>query len=64
MPIFLWRHYVTDKGRFPAEALEDLGLANDATSFGPRRAGILPYLALAAGLAVVVVANMVFQLPG
>lgn len=64
VPIFLWRHYVTDKGRFPAEALEDLGLANDATSFGPRRAGILPYLALAAGLAVVVVANMVFQLPG
>lgn len=64
IPIFLWRHYVTDKGRFPAEAMEDLGLGRDDTSFGPRRAGILPYLTLAAGVIIVVVANRVFQLPG
>ena len=64
VPVFLYRHYVTDKGRFPPEALADLGLSNDAETLGPRRAGVLPYLTLAAGLAVVLWANWFFVLPG
>ena len=62
-PIFAYRHYVTDKGHFPKEAMEDLGLS-DHGDLGPRKAGMLPYLALAAGLVVVLWANWFFVLPG
>ncbi|MFH5774800.1 APC family permease [Paracoccus sp. NGMCC 1.201697] len=63
IPVFCWRHYIVDKGRFPKEAMEDLGLSNDDTSLGPRRAGILPYLALIAGAVLVAWANWFFVLP-
>ncbi|MBD9529616.1 APC family permease [Paracoccus sp. PAR01] len=63
LPVFWYRHYVQDKGHFPREAMEDLGLS-DHTDLGPRRAGRLPYLALLAGAAVVLFANWFFQLPG
>ncbi|MEH7829158.1 APC family permease [Gemmobacter denitrificans] len=63
LPVFWYRHYVQDKGHFPKEAMEDLGLS-DHGDLGPRRAGMLPYLALAAGAAVVLWANWFFQLPG
>jgi amino acid transporter len=53
IPVFLYRHYVQDGGRFP-EA--------DADVTGPKRAGILPYLALGGGLAVVLLANWLFVL--
>lgn len=62
IPVFAWRHYVVDKGVFPQAALDDLGLSNDG-KLGERRAGILPYLALAAGVAVVLWANWFFVLP-
>ncbi len=61
IPVFIYRHYVQDKGQLPAGALIDLGVAPG--SLGERRAGILPYLALIAGLAVVLTANAFFQLP-
>lgn len=64
IPVFWYRHYYIDKGRFPPEAMEDLGLGNDDTSLGERRAGILPYLALLAGAGVVIWANWFFVLPG
>jgi len=63
IPVFCWRHYIVDKGRFPKEAMEDLGLGNDDSSLGPRRAGILPYLALIAGAVLVAWANWFFVLP-
>ena len=56
VPVFLYRHYVQDKGRFPQEAVEDLEM--DAV---PPRAGVLPYLTLAAGVATVLVANWIFD---
>lgn len=62
LPVFWYRHYYQDKGHFPREAMEDLGLS-DHGDLGPRRAGILPYLALAAGAAVVLFSNWFFQLP-
>ncbi|HTN98460.1 MAG TPA: APC family permease [Nordella sp.] len=61
IPVFAYRHYVQDGGRFPPEALADLGLKGD--DLGERKAGMWPYLALAAGLVVVLVANWVFVLP-
>jgi amino acid transporter len=62
IPVFVFRHWVQDGGRFPAQAMEDLGLGNDG-HLGERKAGMLPYLTLIAGVAVVLVANWYFQLP-
>lgn len=62
IPVFMYRHYVQDGGHFPKEAMEDLGLS-DHGDLGPRNAGILPYLTLAAGAAVVLWANWFFVLP-
>ena len=62
IPVFCYRHYVQDGGHFPKEAMEDLGLS-DTGSLGPRNAGMLPYLTLAAGAAVVLWANWFFVLP-
>ena len=39
-PVFWYRHYVVDQGKFPKEAYEDLGLPYG--ELGERRAGILP----------------------
>ncbi len=60
IPVFLVRHYLIDKGRFPVAMLEDLHVS--ARDINVRKAGILPYLTLAAGAAVVFVANMIFTL--
>jgi amino acid transporter len=54
IPVFCFRHYVQDRGRFPNE---------NADFAQPRRAGILPYLALAGGLGLVLLANYIFVLP-
>ena len=61
-PVFWYRHYVVDGGKFPKEAYEDLGLPYG--ELGERKAGFLPYLALIAGAAVVLWANWFFVLPG
>lgn len=60
IPVFLFRHYVQDKGQFPAAMLEDLGMTSN--DLGERKAGILPYLTLIAGVAVVLLSNWFFQL--
>lgn len=60
-PVFWYRHYLQDGGRFPKEAYDDLGLKEG--DLGERRAGMLPYLALVAGAAVVLWANWFFVLP-
>lgn len=61
LPVFAYRHYFQDRGRFPLEAMEDLGLSGQ--NLGVRKAGMLPYLALGGGLAIVLFANWFFQLP-
>ena len=62
LPVFWFRHYIQDKGHFPKEAMEDMGLS-DHNDLGPRKAGMLPYLALAAGAVVAVWANWFLVLP-
>jgi amino acid transporter len=59
IPVFCFRHFVQDGGRFPTRMLEDLGLK--AGDLGHKRAGMLPYLVLLAGLATVLIANRVFS---
>lgn len=59
IPVFWFRHYVQDKGQFPVRMLEDLGI-KDAGHLGEKKAGILPYVTLAAGLAVVLISNWIF----
>ena len=54
VPVFLYRHYVQDKGVFPKEMVEDMHIGDDD---GVKRAGVLPYVVLAAGVLVVIVAN-------
>jgi amino acid transporter len=54
-PVFVFRHYIQDKGRFPNVMAEDLGLeSGEATN---KRAGIWPFVVLAAGIIVVVVTH-------
>jgi amino acid transporter len=62
VPVFFFRHYIQDKGKFPDHMLADLGLTQ--ADLGKKRAGILPYLALIAGVAVMLFANWFFVLPG
>jgi hypothetical protein len=61
IPVFIFRHYMQDGGRFPDQALADLGLKGQ--DLGERKAGMLPYLALIAGVAVVFIANWMFPMP-
>jgi amino acid transporter len=62
IPVFAFRHYFQDGGKFPDHMLADLNMtANDMTT---RKAGILPYLTLLAGIAVMLVSNWYFTMPG
>ncbi|MGD9919860.1 MAG: APC family permease [Pseudorhodoplanes sp.] len=58
LPVFWFRHYVQDGGVFPASALASE--PGGAQVLGPRKAGILPYVALAAGAATALLANQIF----
>ncbi len=49
IPIFLYRHYVEDGGVFPAGTADDLHASADIQN----KAGVLPYVALVAGVLVV-----------
>ncbi|RIX97441.1 APC family permease [Aureimonas flava] len=60
VPVFCYRHYIQDRGRFPEQMLADLGIAPGARM--ERKAGILPYLTLGAGAAVVLIANWIFTI--
>jgi amino acid transporter len=55
IPVFLYRHFVKDNGVFPPDMATDLEMA-DGTPL-PKRAGILPYVVLALGVAVVAVTH-------
>lgn len=49
VPVFIYRHYIQDKGRFPESMRRDMELPN-------ARAGVLPYVALVVGGLVVWIA--------
>jgi amino acid transporter len=52
IPVFIYRHYVQDKGIFPKQMMEDMHIVSDEPGV-TTRAGMLPYIALIAGVAVV-----------
>jgi amino acid transporter len=60
IPVFAFRHYIQDKGQFPPQMMADLGLK--AGELGEKKAGILPYVVLAAGVVVVLLSNWIFTL--
>ncbi len=61
IPVFFFRHYIQDKGKFPAEMLTELNLQGQ--DLGERKAGILPYITLILAAMVVVTSHYYFQLP-
>lgn len=58
IPVFCYRHYIVDRGRFPERMLADLNVSNAALR--QRAAGALPYLALGGGVLATVVGRLVF----
>jgi amino acid transporter len=60
IPIFCVRHYLQDGGKFPERMLEDLGCPGG--QLGERKAGVLPYVALAGGVLVVALSAWFFHL--
>jgi amino acid transporter len=60
VPVFWFRHYVQDGGKFPTRMLEDLGITG-SNQLGERRAGNLPYLALLGGIVVVLLSAWIFH---
>jgi len=55
VPVFIYRHYVLDRGLFPANMAEDLGHTSGESA--TKRAGIWPFVVLALGIAVVAVTH-------
>lgn len=60
IPVFFFRHYIQDKGKFPAHMLDDLGI--NQSDLAVKKAGVLPYLALAGGVIIALTANWFFVL--
>jgi hypothetical protein len=58
IPVFIFRHYIVDAGKFPDRMLSDLGL--EGRDLGQRKAGMLPYLTLLVGVAIVVLFHWIF----
>ena len=50
IPVFLYRHYVQDKGVFPSQLAEDMQPQGANEAAVKTRAGMLPYLTLAGGV--------------
>jgi amino acid transporter len=55
VPVFVFRHYVQDRGVFPREMAEDLEMADGVAIVN--RAGIWPYAVLVLGIAVVAITH-------
>jgi len=49
IPVFVYRHFIQDKGVFPQSMIEDMHLEDGVAN----KAGVLPYITLVAGVAVV-----------
>ncbi len=61
IPVYMYRHFVTDHGKSPDHMWHDLLLPGQ-TKLGPKRAGILPYIALAGGLGCIFLGYAIFWL--
>lgn len=59
LPVFWYRHYVVDKGIFPAAMLKDLHMSDG--TMAPPKAGWLPFGAIALGVLIVFGANYYFH---
>jgi amino acid transporter len=59
LPVFFYRHFYKDKGKFPAHMYEDL-ILDGKTELESTKAGILPYVTLAAGAAMVLIGWLIF----
>lgn len=55
IPVFIYRHYIQDKGHFPMEMAEDLGHNSGESEI--KRAGIWPYVVVLVGIGVVIVTH-------
>jgi amino acid transporter len=55
VPVFIFRHYVQDKGSFPRQMAEDLDMVDGERIV--KRAGLWPYLTLLLGVAVVAITH-------
>src|SRR5450631_713720 len=55
VPVFVYRHYIQDKGTFPPEMAEDLEMVGGEQIVN--RAGLWPYAILALGIAVVAITH-------
>jgi hypothetical protein len=55
VPVFIYRHYIQDKGSFPPEMARDLEMLNGERI--EKRAGIWPYAVLVLGIAVVAITH-------
>jgi hypothetical protein len=55
VPVFVYRHYIQDKGSFPPEMAGDLETTGGEGIV--KRAGIWPYVVLALGIAVVAITH-------
>lgn len=55
IPVFFFRHYITDRGKFPTWMQADL---EDNGQLIRKRAGLLPYLALIAGALTIYVGHL------
>ena len=60
IPVFAFRHYVQDKGKFPDHMLADLNIKPGELAV--KKAGYLPYLTLAGGVVVLLVSNWIFTM--
>ncbi|HEV7613384.1 MAG TPA: APC family permease [Steroidobacteraceae bacterium] len=55
VPVFIYRHYIQDKGAFPRDMADDLEMVDGERII--KRAGIWPYVVLLSGIAVVAVTH-------
>jgi hypothetical protein len=55
VPVFIFRHYIQDKGVFPKDMAEDMHLGDEVGVKSDAR--MLSYLALAAGVVIVLVTH-------
>jgi amino acid transporter len=56
VPVFVYRHYLQDKGVFPAQMAADLEMVGGERII--KRAGVWPYVVLAFGVVIVAVTHM------
>jgi hypothetical protein len=64
IPVFAYRHFVCDKGEFPQSMYEQEPGGSAADLRSGRRAGAVPFVALAGGVAMVSLGQYLSHLAG